>query len=812
MIRSYMKIAWRGLLRQKLFSIINIFGLAVGLTACYLITLFVMDELLANRWLKNVDRQYMIESDWKEGGTGLEIVTLAPLGKALTENYPHLVTDYFTVHARGCNVSTEEGKSFRLDLQVIDGAFLEPFGIPLLHGDPATALNDINSAVIQKEVALRFFGRSDVIGETLVLETENANYDPVGKKAFVISGVIEDIPENSITDNLNSRTDIYINGENVAYYGPVDMWNQWNIDIVQTRIVLGPGIKPTDLTGPMNELIKAHAPPYMANNIIPKLTSMSTYNLTQNNGAKSKMLWVISAAATFIMVMALINFVNISLGMAHKRMREIGVRKVLGGIKLQLIRQFLIESVLLTMISSLLAMGVVQIFLPAYASLVNKPFLFSNVSTHLIYAYFGVIALFIGIAGGLYPSFVLARKPILQSLKGRTVLHKRRLSLKEALLTVQFILALFFITASAIVADQMDYFLNKDLGYDASDVIVVNSVPRWWSPDGIKRVMAVRNEMANVEGVTSVTVSFEVPNGRYGSTFDFKRVDSHQENYYTLSVISCDEHYLETFEMELVEGRFIEYGDGTAEKIKVVLNETAAKQLFGDISPIGRMIRGRNTEGQDPIDHQVVGVVKDFNFGSLHRAIESQVFTHMADPQLYRSFSFKVEAGMGSEVLQNLQAKWNETLPEVPFEYWYMEDELTRLYSSERQFKQALTAAAFFALGVVLIGLFGVTLQNLTYRTKEIGIRKVLGASGLSMVKLFTRDYALILILSSAVALPLTYLMMEGWLSRFVYRIEQSPWMYTSIWILFALFSLLMISLEIFKVISKNPVDSLRYE
>ncbi len=809
MLRNYITIAWRSLLKQKLFSVINITGLAIGLAACYLIMLFILEEYSTNNWVRNADRHYFLESDWKEGTTGLEITTFAPLGKALQEKYPHLVASYFTIHARTCNVSNGVDKHFRLELQVMDGELLESFGIPLLHGDPGTALDDPNSVVIHKDVALKFFGKADVIGESLILETENAEYDSTGKKHFVVSGVMDYLPENSITDNLGRRTNLYINADNVPYYGLAGMWDRWDINIIQTRIGLQEGVTPDDLAQPMRQLIDDNVPEHMARDVVPKLTPLKSYNLIQNNGARMKMIYVLAVIAGFILVMALINFINISLGMANQRLREIGVRKVVGGLRIQLIIQFLTESVLFALLACLLALGMVQVLLPYYAGLLNKPHLFSNVQPENLYLISAIIAMTVGLLAGSYPAFVLSRQPTIRSLKGKNMMGGKGATLERILLTVQFIMAIFFLLSASVVSRQMDYFLNKDLGYDADNILVVTSLPRWWSREGVDRMLAIKNEFQKLPGVQQATLSFEMPDGRFGSFFDFRDADDPEEQYYSFPIVSCDDDYLKTYDLELVEGRFLTYEDGTAETIKVVLNETAAQQLFGESPATGRMIAPRDGQGTR---HQVVGVVRDFNFGSLHEPIKGYVFTHVNDPVLYRYFSFKIEPDDLKSTTVEVEAKWREVFPQVPFEYLYMEDKLQELYVAEDQFKKALEIATLFAVGVVLIGLFGITLQNLSYRAREIGIRKVLGATLLSLWQLLTREYTVIFLISAILSVPAVYFLMENWLNGFAYRIDQSVWVYTGGILLFVLFTLLVVGIEIIRSATRNPVDSLRYE
>ncbi len=808
MIKNYLKIGWRSLMRQRLFSVINIFGLGIGLCAAYLITIFTWDEYVMNSWVKNVDRHYFLESDWKEGRSGLEITTLAPLGRSLKETYPHLVANYFTVHARSCNVSNATlKKSFRLDLQVADGEFITSYGLPLIYGDSETALDDPSTVVIQKDVALKFFGRTDVLGEELTLETENAEYDSIGRKTFVISGIINDLSENSLTDNLGDRTDLYINRENVPYYGPVDLWDRWEIDIVQTRVELQPGISPSDLEAPMNELIAENAPAHLSDFIIPKLTSFDDYNLLQNNGARKRMIHVLIAIVVFILLLALVNFVNISLGLAQRRLREIGIRKVMGGLRKQLIIQFLSESLIYSLLACLLAMCFVQLFQVDFARLVQKPRLFSNTNLPNLYPVFGVIALFIGLLAGVYPAFIMAGKSVLNSLKGKTVSSARGLSAKKALVTLQFVLALFMVISALIISRQLSHFLTRDLGYDSKHVVTVSSLPRWWSDAGVQKMLALKEEFKMLPHVQAATLSFEVHDGRYGQTFDFRRPGGSDHEFHTFPIISCDEEYLKNFGLQLTEGRFLVAEDGTAETIKVVLNETAAVDLFAAQPALGQLVQGR-----DGSNYQVVGIVKDFNFGSLHTPIQGYVFTHVTDPILYRYFSFKLNDGQSDTALDALQTKWNELFPNVPFEYFFMDDKLEEMYASERQFNSASNIAAVLALVVMAIGLFGVAMQNMASKVKEVGVRKVLGASVPDIITLLSREYFIVALLSACITMPLVYVTMEKWLSDFAYRIDQSPFIYISSFLILVMLVVITVGAQLIKAANRNPADSLRYE
>lgn len=805
MLKNYLKITWRSLVKQKLFSFINIIGLAIGFTASFLIVLFVLDEYRANHWVRNLDRQYFIESDWKGGLNRPGMTTLGPLGKTLREEYPHLVANYFSIDALGCNVSNGQDKHFLLSLQIGDSTLLEMFGIPLLHGDASTALDDPNGIVIQKEVAMKFFGRTDVIGQELILGTQNDTYHPLGKKNYKITAVIDDLPENSITDNLGDRNDIYINSSNIHYFRQGDFFETWDNFIVQTRIELVAGVHPGELIAPIQKIIEARAPSHIAEQIIPKLTPLNGYNLSQNNGAKLRMLYLLAAMAAFILMMAMINFVNLSMGMASRRLKEIGLRKAVGGNQRQLMFQFLTESIFFALLAYLLALSITQIMAPYYTTLVEKPMMFSNLALRPMLLVFGIGAFVIGLVAGIYPAVVLSGRQTVAALKGKGMsLKKRGISMKKVLLTVQFVLASFFLVCSFIVSRQVDFFLNKDLGYDGKDILVVSSVPRWFGPAGVDRMLDVRNQLAGIPGLSNASLSWEVPDGRYGNDIELRNPGHAEDLFHSFGRIGCDEYYASTYDLALLEGRFLQ--DYDRNTWRIVLNETAANVLFGDAPAVGQRVALRGSQ-----EGEVVGVVKDFNFGPLHEPIKGCVFSYMAF-DLYRYLSFEAEPGRLQEVTAQLRGKWEEVFPQTPFEHFYMEDKINDLYHSETQFKKAMEMATIFMISIVLIGLFGITVQGIASRTKEIGVRKVLGASSFTIWKVLTRDYLWIYGVAALVAYPLAYFAMDNWLGGFAFRIEQPGEIYFLSLMAFLILTLLTIASEVVKASNVNPVDSLRHE
>ncbi|MEM9859528.1 MAG: FtsX-like permease family protein, partial [Bacteroidota bacterium] len=333
------------------------------------------------------------------------------------------------------------------------------------------------------------------------------------------------------------------------------------------------------------------------------------------------------------------------------------------------------------------------------------------------------------------------------------------------------------------------------------------SLPRWWSEEGVQKMLSIKEEFKDIPEVQHTTLSFEIPDGRYGQTADFNNPESTSIEFYTYPVVSCDAEYAKNFNLEVVEGRFLNKDDGRNDLIKVVLNEKAARDLFGDQSAVGQLVKSRDT-----VDHQVVGVVRDFHFSSLHNPIQGLVFTEVTDPLLYRYFSFRLKSENVSKTIAKIEKKWNEHLADVPFEYVTVKEEIQDLYQAEQQFKSASTIAALLSIIVMAIGLFGVTMQAVSKRAKEVSVRKVLGASLADIVKLLSKEYVLQISLAVLLVIPLAYIIMENWLNNFAYRVDQSWHTYLFGVAAITLIVMLTISWQLIKAAIRNPVDAIRHE
>lgn len=802
MIRNYILIALRTLNKQRLFSGINILGLAIGQCAAFLIILFVVDEYRANNWIRNIGNQYMLESEWEGDINRPTMTTLAPLGEALKENYPDLVANYFSIDALSCNISDGQDKSFRMNLQIGKGDFLSMFGLPLIYGNAETAFAEANNIIIQKEVALKFYGRENVIGESLILETQNGAQNPLGTKEYIISGVLDELPVNSITDNLGERTDVYVNADNLLYFRPYDMFADWGNYIIQTRIELQPSVDPEDLQVPINQLITTNASEALSDEIIPKLTALDAYNLTDQNSAKLQLIYVLAAVAGFILLMAMINFVNISLGMAQKRLREIGVRKAMGGLKWHLQAQFISESIVLSLVSLFITFCLIQLVLPSFMTVVGKT-AFSNTNMYWLSGCFVLFSMFIGLLSGAYPSFILSSHTPVKALKGKTAVHSKKAELRNVMLTIQYVLALVVITSSIIASEQIEFITTKDKGYNSENVLVVSSVPRWYSADGVQRMLNIARDFTKLPEVDITTLSYEIPDGRHGTMASLREPETGQVHYF--GQITADPNYHETYQLELKEGRFFNKSDQGMNRI--LLNESAAKTLFKDGFGVGESVSANDTT-----DLEVIGIIKDFHFGTAKQPINGIVFNQMDSTKIFRYLSFKLGTDNHQQAIANVKARWQEVFPLVPFEHFLMEEKLDKLYSQETNFKNALSIASFFAIGIVLIGVFGLTIQNLAYRIKEIGIRRVLGATPFTLFKLFIKQQLLYFAVAMVLATPISYFAIDQWLGDFAYRISQPISIYVLSFSLLVSLALLIVFSQLIRLIRVNPVDSLKYE
>ncbi|RYF56201.1 MAG: ABC transporter permease, partial [Cytophagaceae bacterium] len=440
----------------RFYALVTLLGLTVGITFLLLIGNYILGELGVNRSLRNAPQQYLIQSRWKEPSMGMDITTLAPIGPTLKERYPNLVANYYRFYGVTAIVSKDQNH-FREQIQVGDSTLLSMFGFPLEYGDPSTALLAPNSIVITAALAQKYFGKTDVLRQQLTVQT------PVsGKQVFTITGILKELPFNSVTNLLSLPDQVFIPMRNVGYFAPEAAMRSWQNQYIPTYVELQPGVTADQLTRPIAQTLATYAPPGFKENLNASLTPLRTLYLKANAGLVEKMVLTLAVIALFILLMAVVNFVNITIGMSATRLREIGVRKVLGGLKKQVIAQFLVEALLLTTGATVLALVGYELFRSTFAALLEKPI--PSVLTWSPYAFLTVIVLMvaIGLLAGSYPAFVLSGLPSVDSLKGKLVASVQKgIGLRRALIVFQFTVAILVFVGAVVIDRQVSFFFSK---------------------------------------------------------------------------------------------------------------------------------------------------------------------------------------------------------------------------------------------------------------------------------------------------------------------------------------------------------------
>jgi len=801
MLKSYIKIAWRNLWKNKAFSIINIFGLSIGIAFSLLIGAYVWGELQVNRQLKDADNQYIILSKWKDPNMGFEIGSSAAMPKALVETYPGLVVNYFHDDLVTSNVSNGD-KHFRENLQIGDSTMFKMYGFKLAYGNANTALNDPFSVVITTNMALKYFGKTDVVGQAINFESFSGD-----KHDFMVTGVLPPLPQNSVTELTKWRSEFFFNVNSSKYFKrSLDGWDNTGL---QCYVELKPGIIPQQVEAAMRSLLVKNASPQVAKNLIPYLVPLKDYNQEANGGVVKKMTYTLSCIALFILLMAIINFVNICIGRASGRMKEMGIRKVMGSLRKQLIWQFLAESTLIAMIATLVALGIYLLARPFFSNVLGKEIsgLFSFPLYFIPLPF--MVALLVGLLAGIYPALVLSALKAVDSLKGKLSSVKESVLFRKTLVAFQFTIAAIVFIGAIVISQQISLFFSKNLGYN-KDYVIYSQVPRDWSPKGVQKMEAIRYQLSQMHQVGSITLSYVIPDGANGGNYQVYRQGANPSQTIVAQGLTVDNQYASTYNIPLKAGQFFKPVFNLADSSDVVINETEAKALGfkNDDEAIGQKIMSPGY----PVASIIRGVTADFHFGSMQDKILPITFNNVNYSTYYRYFSIKLKPGDIQENLSALQKRWAELMPGAPFEYKFMDDALKQLYATELQLKKAAYIATVLALIIVLLGVLGLVSLSVQKRTKEIGIRKVLGSSVAGITSLFLKDFLGVIMIAGVIACPLAYLIMQKWLSGYAYRISISfsPFVFSIA--LLTIITAVLIMLQTIKAAFANPVKSLRSE
>lgn len=811
MFKNYIKIAWRSLKKQPFFTFLNTFGLAIGMAGTLLIVLYIYDELSYDNMFADADRIYRVNADIKFGGDARKFaVTPAPMAATLENDFSEIeeVTRFRTRGSALVRRADADANVKEEQTTFVDASFFEMFGIKLIYGDPKTALKNPNTIVMTRSAAEKHFGASNAIGQDLVLNNE---------EPFTVTGVIEDLPRNSFLRD-------YSLFEAMAGNGDSEIVN-WGSNNYQTFFKLIPAANVEDIKEPLEGFLGKYVVPgvqqfmpgiteeqfkaagnYLVYSPIPladiHLNSNLVAEMSSNNDIQS--IYILSFIAIFLMVLASVNFMNLSTAHSLKRAKEVGVRKTLGSNKRDLVRQFLVESGLISFLSLALALLMAMIALPFFNTLAAK-----EISIPFLNPLFWLIVLgsvlLLGLLSGSYPAFFMSRFMPVKVLKGGGQSTVGGGGIRNSLVVFQFAISVFLIISTLVVYQQLKYIQGKDLGFSKDQVLIVNDV--YTAGD---KVDSFKEQVKQLSFVKNATLSsyFPTPSSRSDSTFSPEEGLTDQENAVSMQTWGVDYDYVATMDFELVAGRDFDEDFGN-DSTAIIVNERAVTLMKSTPEEALGTRYTSDLSSENPEFFTIIGVVKDFHIDSFKEEIDA-VSLYLSNSAY--AMAVKLEAGNFENAVSAIENVWNDIVPGEPFNYYFMEDSFNDTYQSERRLGNIFVIFTILSLVIACLGLFGLAAFNAEKRVKEIGVRKVLGASVSQISTKLTLDFLKLVFISILISLPLGWYAMNKWLEDFSYRIDIPWWVFLLAAFLAILISVLTVSYQSIKAAIVNPVKSLRSE
>lgn len=800
MLKNYLKIAFRSLKKHKGYSFINISGLAIGMAVCMLIFMWILNELSFDRFHEKADRICRITMDIEMGTTLHAPVSLTATGPALVEDFPEVITAARIDRPRRISVKYEDRMYQEADVGFAENAIFEIFTFPFISGDPKTALEAPNTVVITESMAKKYFGDSDPLGKILRFNNETD---------FSVTGVVKDVPPNShFRFNMLRSFQTLIAAGNVRD----DMWFDVRfftyllLDEHTTHQQLEQKL-PGFIDKHIGEVLKASGG--SAQLFLQPLKKIHLYSdFERDISANSDITYVylFSAIAIFVLLIAGINFINLSTARSATRAREVGMRKTLGAIRSRLIGQFLGES----MIHSFLAMGLsivlIKLSLPFFNNVIGSDLILNFFQMPWLVAAFLGMAVIVGVFAGSYPALILSSFPPVQVLKGLLKAGGSHSRFRKILVVFQFSISIALIASTIIVYRQIIFMKNKELGFNKEHVVIIPGM----SESLRQSYRSVRSEMRNLSGVIDVGGSDLVPSrGHLISTFlpeGFR-----DDQVLTMDYMDVDAHYIPTMDIEIVAGRNFSEDFATDPDESVLINETAAKKI-GWENPLGKrfVFRPPPNSGGETFYVSVIGVVKDFHMQSLRERIEPLIIFYDYDSLV--TLSLRIAPDNIPHTMGLIENKWRELDPNRPFHFLFLDESFDSLYRQEDRLKTITFYFSFLAVLIGCLGLFGMASFTAEQRTKEIGIRKVLGASVPGIVRLLAKESVLLVIVANMIALPVAYFAMNRWLQSFAYRMNIHPIIFVLAVVISLSIALITVSFQAIRAALADPVDSLRYE
>jgi len=807
MLKNYFKTSFRSLWKNKGFSAINIIGLATGLATCLLIILYVLDELSYDKFNTRAGKIYRINNEVKFGDNQFDLAQ-APgiLGPAVVRELPQVAQ--YTRFRWHNSLLIKKGDENLRETRVTwaDSTILDIFSLQLISGNPKTILNAPKTLLITESMAKKYFNHIDVAGETLIIDN-NKNYK--------ITGVIKDVPKQShfnydffvaLSDDAESRDE-----------------TGWLSENYNTYILLKEGADPVRLETELDKLVYRKVGPllqnalnisvdgfkkdggYIHNRLVP-LTSIHLYsNKMGEIGANGSIsyVYIFSAIAVFILLIACVNFMNLSTAKSANRAREVGVRKVLGSLRKNLISQFLIESLLVSFISLVLALLTAALLLPWFNSLAGK-----EISKSLLFQPFMIISavvlvLIVGLLAGSYPAFFLSSFRPIEVLKGKLSAGFKGSWLRNSLVVFQFAVSIMLITGTMVIYRQLQYMRNKDIGYNKEQLLVIQNA------GSLKQqATAFKNDLLRISGISSATMTSYLPvNGNRNSNAFFTSPVMDQKNAVIMQQWIVDENYLSTLGIKILNGRNLS-PDFPTDSSAIIINEVAAKR-FGEANLLNKKLYRFGDQVKEVDELHVIGVMKNFNFNSLRETITPLAFQLGKESG---SITVRLNTKDIPDILAQVKTKWQAIASGEPFTYSFMDEQFNNQYQAEQQTGKIFITFAILAIFIACLGLFGLVTYAAEQRVREIGIRKVLGANVVNIVAMISKDFLKLVCIASVIGFPLAWWATNRWLQDFAYRINIGWWVFAITALAALLIAFATISFQAIRAALANPVTSLRSE
>ncbi|HEV7347736.1 ABC transporter permease [Telluribacter sp.] len=809
MLQNYLKIAWRNLRKHRFYSFLNIFGLSLGLASCLLITLYVMDELSYDRFYDKADRIYRVDADIRFGGPEMKLAVASdPMAFTLQKDYPQ-VEAATRLRENGSYLvrRAEKAENIKEDkVTFADSTFFDVFSIPMVAGDPKTALTEPNTLVISERAAKKYFGSESPLGKTLLLDNEHS---------YRVTGVMANIPANSHLSELNMLLSMASRAESRQ--------NNWGGHNFVTYLVLREGVEAAQFEKNFETILEKYVGPWVkgflgatlddlkksGNYIRYSLISITDIHLHSDRMAELSVnsnlqyVYIFGVVALFLLLIACVNFMNLATARSSNRAREVGVRKALGSERSSLVAQFLTEALLLSFISLGLALIIAYLAMPLFNQLASKQLQVPTMSLSF-WVILGVTGTAVGMLAGSYPAFFLSGFKTIKVLKGTLAAEGRGGQLRNTLVVFQFMISVMLIIGTIVIFRQLNYIQTKALGFNKDQVLLIDNAYALGT-----QTEAFKQEVLNLPQVESSTISYNMPTPSSRSDNTFYPEGQQEDKGMTMQNWPVDHDYVTTLNLEIVAGRDFSR-DFPSDSLGMLVNESAVKLLGFTDNPIGKKVMTLNGPNpEDRVAYTIVGVIKNFHYESLRKNIGPVSMVLGRSPGII-ALKLKTDDVMAS--MARVEQLWKRMAPGQPFEYRFMNDDFDSEYRAENRVGQIFVTFALLSILIGCLGLFGLAAFTAERRTKEIGVRKVLGASIGDIVTMLSRDFLKLVLIAIVIASPIAWYAMDKWLGDFAYKVDIQWWVFVVAGMLAVGIALFTVSFQSIKAALMNPVKSLKSE